>query len=87
MKILEMTRGSQIIEMDNGNQVFLSTELIEVPEARWYVYINSLDFWHKPKNVPIAEREKDDVVRKIKSYYKKADNPIYFEGYDEIPSV
>ncbi|HEA20398.1 hypothetical protein LCGC14_1520360 [marine sediment metagenome] len=87
MKILEMTRGSQVIEMDNGNQVFLSTELIEVPEARWYVYINSFDIWHKPKNVPITEQERDEIVKKIKSYYNKADNPIYVEGYDEIPSV
>ncbi|KKM62573.1 hypothetical protein LCGC14_1520370 [marine sediment metagenome] len=63
-----MSRGYQIIETDNGNQFKLTVEL-STEQLAWYVYIDSLKVWHKPKNIPISELERVKIVKKVKTFY------------------
>ncbi len=80
MKILEQNRGAHILELENENQIKLNVELLTNP-VRWFIYIDSLNFWHKPKNLPMTEEERTDVIKKLRNFYE--DGLLVFEGIDQ----
>ncbi len=80
MKILEQNRGIHILELANENQIKLNVELLTNP-VRWFIYIDSLNFWHKPENLPMTEEERTDVIKRLRNFYQ--DGLLVFEGIDE----
>ncbi|HEA20396.1 hypothetical protein LCGC14_1520340 [marine sediment metagenome] len=77
MKILEQNRGIHILEQKNGYQIKLNVELLTDP-GRWFIYNDSFTFWHKPENLPMTEKERLTIIRKIKDFYQ--DGLLVFEG-------
>ncbi len=80
MKIIETNSLSGIVKLQNGYQAKLDSERLADP-PRFFIYKSSFDLWHKPKNLPMTEEERMELINSLRESHQKG--IFVFEGIDE----
>ncbi len=70
MKIIGTNALSGIVKLQNGYQAKLDSERLTDP-PRFFIYKSSFVFWHKPKNLPMTEEERMELINSLRKSHQK----------------
>lgn len=79
-EVIHVSRGDIRLKIDNKHLRVLGEALIASAstDPSYVIYLNSLNNWSIPQDVPLTECERKDVISAIKKYFDDRGSLVEF---------